>query len=249
MQLWLPIQLHYTTYFLTVATMSHSDHDNKESFTMCKKTMLKDAQTSIAQLVQEIQNHRFPKYPKQQKIIQAKTQIKFAANREIRRTHGAGKKNEATVNAPSKKPKAPTPVSREKPKRKGNTGGGVRKKRQKLVVLPTAASSRPKHNKGRNTSLNEDASVDGLWWGGCVNGSSLAIIRFITVLAFADSNLYPNLSLFGPFVDIIKQPCRKAVFLYVMHEILLCIMQRSIQLYVLELRCLLVVNEFWYCIL
>jgi hypothetical protein len=96
---------------------------------------------------------------KQQKIIQPKPQVKFAANREIRRTRGAGKKKEVTVNAPSKKMKAPTPVSREKPKRKGNIGGGVGKKRQKLVVLTTAASSRPRRNKGRNTYLNEDALV------------------------------------------------------------------------------------------
>jgi hypothetical protein len=33
-----------------------------------------------------------------------------------------------------------------------------------------------------------NASVDGLRWGG-VNGSYLAIIRFITVLDFVDSNL------------------------------------------------------------
>jgi hypothetical protein len=154
MQIWLPTQLHYTNKFLTVAKMIDLDHDNKESVTMYKKTMIKDAQTSIAQLLQEIQHHRFPKYPAQQKIIQPKTQIKFAANREIRRTCGEGKKKEATVNTPSKTPKAPTPVSTERPKLKGNIGGGVGKKRQKLVVLPTRASIRPKRIKVRNRSLN-----------------------------------------------------------------------------------------------
>jgi hypothetical protein len=68
-------------------------------------------------------------------------------------------KKEVTVNAPRKKPKAPTPVSRGEPKQKGNRGGGVGMKRQKMVVLSTAARSRPKRNKGRNTSLNEDVLV------------------------------------------------------------------------------------------
>jgi hypothetical protein len=72
--------------------MSDSNRESTENFTMCKKTMPKEAQTSITQLLQEIQNHRFPKYQTQQKIIQPKTQTKFAANREIRRTRGAGEK-------------------------------------------------------------------------------------------------------------------------------------------------------------
>jgi hypothetical protein len=52
-------------------------------------------------------NHRFPKYPTHQKIIQPKTQINFAENREIRRTLGAGEKKEVTVNTPSKKLRLP----------------------------------------------------------------------------------------------------------------------------------------------
>jgi hypothetical protein len=83
--------------------MCDSDLENSESVTMSKKRMLKDAQKSIAHLLQEIQHHRFPKYPTQQKIIQPKTQIKFAANREIPRTCGAGKKNKVTVNKPGTK--------------------------------------------------------------------------------------------------------------------------------------------------
>jgi hypothetical protein len=64
-----------------------------------------------------------------------------------------------TEDTPRKKPKAPTPVSVEKPQLKGDRGGGMGKKQQKMVVLPTAASSRPRCNKGRKTSLNEDALV------------------------------------------------------------------------------------------
>jgi hypothetical protein len=40
--------------FSTVATMSDSNHVTKDSFTMCKNTILKEAQTSIALLLQEI---------------------------------------------------------------------------------------------------------------------------------------------------------------------------------------------------
>jgi hypothetical protein len=109
--------------------------------------------------LQEIQHHRFPKYPTQEKIIQPKIQIKFGGNRDIPRNRGAGEKNKVAVNTPSKKPKAPTPLSREKTKRKGNISGGVRKKWQKVAVVPTTASSRPKRNKGMNTYLNEDALV------------------------------------------------------------------------------------------
>jgi hypothetical protein len=92
-------------------------------------------------------------------IIQPKTQIKLGTNREIPRSHGAGEKNKVTVATPLKKPKAPTPASREHPKRKGKISGGLRKKLQKLVGVSTTASNRPKSNNGMNTSLNEDALV------------------------------------------------------------------------------------------
>jgi hypothetical protein len=81
----------------TVATMSYSNRVTKDSFTMCNNTMLKEAQTLIDLLLQEIQNHRFPKYPTQQKIIQPKTQIKFAANREFQRTRVVGENKEVTT--------------------------------------------------------------------------------------------------------------------------------------------------------
>jgi hypothetical protein len=101
--------------------------------------MFKEVQTSIALLLQEIKNHRFPKYPTQQKIIQPKTQIKFAANREVQRTRVVGKYKEVTAETPSTKTDALTPVSMEKRRKIG----AVVKKRKKGVVLPTATSSRP----------------------------------------------------------------------------------------------------------
>jgi hypothetical protein len=113
--------------FRTVATMIDSNRVTKDSFTICKNTMLMEAQTSIALLLQEIQNHRFPKYPTQQKIIQPKTQIKFAANREVRRTREVGKNKEVTAETPNTKTAAPTPVSMEKRRK----GGAVAKKREK----------------------------------------------------------------------------------------------------------------------
>jgi hypothetical protein len=100
--------------------------------------MIKEAQTSIALLLQEIQNHRLPKYPTHKKIIQPKTQIKFAANREVRRTREVGKNKEVTAETPTTKTAAPTPVSMEK-RRKGVV---VAKKRTTGVVLPNATSSR-----------------------------------------------------------------------------------------------------------
>jgi hypothetical protein len=95
--------------------------------------MLKDAQTSLALLLQEIQNHRLPKYMTQQKIIQLKPTIKFAATREVRRTRAV------TDSTPSTETNDPTPV----PMEKRSKGGGVAKKRKKIVVLPTANNSPP----------------------------------------------------------------------------------------------------------
>jgi hypothetical protein len=142
--------------FSTLATMSDSNRVTKDCFTMCKNTMLKEAQTSIALLLQEIQNHRFPKYPTQKKIIQPKTKIKFAANREVQRTRVVGKTREVNTETPSTKTAVPFPVSMEK----RITGGAVAKKRKKVVVLPTETSSRPpKRNNGKNISLNEDSFV------------------------------------------------------------------------------------------
>jgi hypothetical protein len=126
-----------------------------ESFTICKKTILKDAQTLIFLLLQKIKNHRFPKYPTQQKIIQPKTHIKFAATREVRGNCAGGKKMEVTDSTPSTKIKDPTPVSMEK----RSKGGGVAKKRKKLWSFQKTNSRHPKRNKGRITSLNEDALV------------------------------------------------------------------------------------------
>jgi hypothetical protein len=111
----------------------------KESFTICKNTMLKEAHTSIALLLEEIQNHRFPKYPTQQKSIQPKTQVKFAANREVRGTREVGKNKEVTAETPSTETAAPTQVSMEK-RRKGSD---VAKKIKKGVVLPAATSPPP----------------------------------------------------------------------------------------------------------
>jgi hypothetical protein len=102
--------------FSTVATMSDTNRLTRDSFTMCKNTMSKEAQTSITLMLQEIKNHRFPKYPTQQKIIQTRNQIKFAANREFprRRSRVVGKHKEVTTEIPSTKTAAPIPVSLEK---------------------------------------------------------------------------------------------------------------------------------------
>jgi hypothetical protein len=78
-------------------------------------------------LLQEIQNHRFTKDPTQQKSIQQKTQIKFAANREVQRSREVGENKEVTAETPSTKTAAPTPVSMEKHRK----GGAVAKKRKK----------------------------------------------------------------------------------------------------------------------
>jgi hypothetical protein len=127
--------------FSTVSAMSYPNGVTKDSFTMCKNTMLKEAQTSIALLSQEIQNHRFPKYPTQQKIIHPKTQIKFAANREVRRIRAVGKNKEVTAETISTKTDAPTPVSMEKRKK----GGDVAKKRKKSTSTPQAQQGKRPH--------------------------------------------------------------------------------------------------------
>jgi hypothetical protein len=119
--------------------MSDSYKVTKDSFTMCKNTMLKEAQTSIALLLQEIQNHRFPKYPTQQKIIQPKTQIKFAANIEVRRTREVGKNEEVNAEKTSTKNAAPTLVSMEKRRK----GGAVAKKMKKGVYCQLQLASVP----------------------------------------------------------------------------------------------------------
>jgi hypothetical protein len=63
---------------------------------------------------------------------------------------------EVTAETTSTKTAAPTTVSMEKRIK----GSAVAKKSKKVVVLPTVTSSRPpKRNKGKNTSLNEDALV------------------------------------------------------------------------------------------
>jgi hypothetical protein len=107
MQIWLPTQPHDTTYFLTVSTTIYSDHKSIERVSTTKKIMLNDAQNSIAQLLHEIQHHWFPKYPTKQKLIQPKTKLKLAANREIPRTRGSGEKNKVTANTTSKKLRLP----------------------------------------------------------------------------------------------------------------------------------------------
>jgi hypothetical protein len=138
-QILLPMHPKNHKLFSTVSTMSYSRRVTKYSFTMCKNTMLKEAQTSIALLLQEIQTIGSPNIPSSKKIIQPKTPKKFVANREVRRTRVVGKNKEVTAETPSTKTAAPTPVSVEKRRK----GGAVAKKRKKGVVLPTAASSRP----------------------------------------------------------------------------------------------------------
>jgi hypothetical protein len=113
--------------FSTVATMSDSNRATKDSFTVCKNKMIKEVQTLIALLLQEIENHRLAKYPTQQTIIQPKTQIKFAATRQVRGTREVGKKKEVTAETPNAKTFAPTPVSMEK-RRKGGADAKKRKK-------------------------------------------------------------------------------------------------------------------------
>jgi hypothetical protein len=123
--------------------MSDANHVTKESFTVCKNTMLKEAQTSIALLLEEIQNHRFPKYPTQQKIIKPRNQIKFAANREVRRTRVVGENKEVTTETPSTKTADPTPVSMEKRRK----GGAVAKKslNKDALVPPSDVDSDQSH--------------------------------------------------------------------------------------------------------
>jgi hypothetical protein len=67
--------------------MSEKDR-NDESLAAKKRKMLHDAQHSIAQLLKEIKKHRFPHYPLEERIVQKKTEIKFAATREKSRRHG-----------------------------------------------------------------------------------------------------------------------------------------------------------------
>jgi hypothetical protein len=110
----LPMHQKNQKSFRTVATMSDSNRVTEDSFTTCKDTMIKEAQKSIALLLQEIQNHRSHKYPTQQKIIQPKTQIKFSANREVRRNREVEKNKEVTAETPSTKTASPTSVSMEK---------------------------------------------------------------------------------------------------------------------------------------
>jgi hypothetical protein len=114
--------------------MSDSNRVTKDSFTICKNTMLKEAQTSIALLLIGIKNHRFPKYPTQQTIIQLKTQVKIAAHRDVRRTREVGKNKEVIAETPCTKTATPTPVSMEKRRK----DGAVAKKMKKGVVFPTA---------------------------------------------------------------------------------------------------------------
>jgi hypothetical protein len=177
--------------------MSEKDR-NDESLAAKKRKMLHDAQDSIAQLLKEIKHHRFPHYPLEERIVQKKTEIKFAATREKSRrrgtsivargepaiqqgkrvntcakkrdspSRGTGARKESnaiqpdtvtrdrtckkkavgpnTPGTPNKNNKAPTPVSLEKT----NT---------KRKILATAASTRPKRNKGIIKSLNQDALV------------------------------------------------------------------------------------------
>jgi hypothetical protein len=100
-------------------------------------------------------------------------QISYAAknhtaenpNKICGQQRGTKKKNscsrgntEVTTETPTTKTAAPTPVSLEKRIIKG---GEVAKIRTKGVVLPTATSSLPhKHNKRKNTSLNEDVTTE-----------------------------------------------------------------------------------------
>jgi hypothetical protein len=67
--------------------MSEKDR-NDESLAAKKRKMLHDAQYSIAQLLKEIKQHRFPHYPLEERIVQKKTGIKFSATREKSRHYG-----------------------------------------------------------------------------------------------------------------------------------------------------------------
>jgi hypothetical protein len=67
--------------------MSEKDR-NGESLAAKKRKMLHDAHHSIAQLLKEINQHRFPHYPLEERIVQKKTEIKFAATREKSRRRG-----------------------------------------------------------------------------------------------------------------------------------------------------------------
>jgi hypothetical protein len=61
--------------------MSERD-GNDESLAAKKRKMLHDAHDSIAKFLKEIKHHRFPQYPLEERIVQKKTEIKFAAMRE-----------------------------------------------------------------------------------------------------------------------------------------------------------------------
>jgi hypothetical protein len=185
--------------------MSETD-GNDESLAAKKRKMLHDAQDSIAQLLKEIKHHRFLQYPLEDRIVQKKTEIKFAASREKSRRRGTSIvargepaiqqykkvlkcakkgihqdavwvqkkeskaiqpntvtrerscKNKAvgqyTPGTPNKEQKAPIPMSLGKTKTRGAKSGTAKNKRK---ILATAASSRPKRNKGIIKSLNQDA--------------------------------------------------------------------------------------------
>jgi hypothetical protein len=67
--------------------MSETD-GNDESLAAKKRKILHDAQDSIVQLLKEIKHHRLPQYPLEDRIVQKKTEIKFAATRKKSRRRG-----------------------------------------------------------------------------------------------------------------------------------------------------------------
>jgi hypothetical protein len=67
--------------------MSETDR-NDESLAAKKRKMIHDAQDYIAQLLKEIKHHRFPQHPLEDRIVQKRTEIKFAATREKSRRRG-----------------------------------------------------------------------------------------------------------------------------------------------------------------
>jgi hypothetical protein len=61
---------------------------NDESLAAKKRKMLHNAQDSIAHFLREIKHHRFPQHPLEDRIVQKKTEIMFAATKDKSRLRG-----------------------------------------------------------------------------------------------------------------------------------------------------------------